>query len=325
MKCSPEDGRRDAAMIPVIAHDPDSPSGLTGLLLKPYYYRRPSQVLRAVRHRWRGRTGEVQSIRLAFGVDMLCHPHETIGSALSRTGVFELATTELVLRLADPGERCLDIGANVGYMTAALATAVGPDGSVTSWEPHPSVSEILTANVRAWNARSAMGSIDVRRAAASSVRGMADLGEGDSFLENNGSAALGASGSTFSVATETLDQVVGDDMVGVMKIDVEGHELSVLQGARRILGAHKVRDVIFEEHGPPPTPVTELLDAFGYTVLRFWQGRFGVSLSPSGATPDVASWDAANYLATLDPERAQRRVARRGWQALAARRRRAFR
>jgi len=65
-----------------------------------------------------------------------------------------------------------------------------------------------------------------------------------------------------------------------------------------------IRDIVFEEHEPPPTPVTELLESHGYTILGVRQGLAGPIVSAPGEAYRRQMWDPPALLASVDPERA---------------------
>jgi FkbM family methyltransferase len=71
------------------------------------------------------------------------------------------------------------------------------------------------------------------------------------------------------VELTTLDDFVWEQPteIGLIKIDVEGHELAVLEGSTRTLEQRLARDIIFEDFSPQPSPVTLLLQQAGYEVL----------------------------------------------------------
>ncbi len=100
-----------------------------------------------------------------------------------------------------------------------------------------------------------------------------------------------------------------------MKIDVEGHELSALRGAERALAAGRIRDILFEEREPPPTPVTDLLQAHGYTLLQIDERLRGPAVDFLGARP-LKTREDPNLLATRDSSRAFKRLSRAGWAVL---------
>jgi hypothetical protein len=136
------------------------------------------------------------------------------------------------------------------------------------------------------------------------------------FAANKGTASLERrEGESTDVATVRLDEAVSG-LVGVLKLDVEGHELAALEGAEGLLARGLIRDIVFEEHRPPPTPVTELLESRGYTVLSVRQGLRGPILCAPEEAYSFKLWDPPALLATTDPERAHRRLARRGWRSL---------
>ena len=259
--------------------------------------------------------------RLPWGSSIAYDPNETVGTAIGRRGVFDLLVCETLVRLADSGETSLDVGANIGQMTSALADAVGPTGLVIAFEPHPVVFDRLVQNVRVWTDRPATSRISLRHVAVSDREGTATLVSGY-FDVNQGSASLEqpdqtkTAVNTHVVPIQRLDSVVGAaTMVGVMKIDIEGHELMALKGAAAMLSAGCIRDIVFEEQRDPPTAVTQLLEEQGYTILRLSERLLG----PSVCTLDqhiygrVGRGDDRNLLATRAPERAIRRLAVRGW------------
>jgi hypothetical protein len=119
------------------------------------------------------------------------------------------------------------------------------------------------------------------------------------------------------VDVSTLDALLyGKDKIGVLKIDVEGHELAVLLGSVELLRNGHARDIIFEEHGMPPTPVMALLRENGYVVFHMGQRLRGPEIVDirQPYIPKVAH--PPSFLATIDPQRALARLSERGWRVL---------
>jgi hypothetical protein len=101
----------------------------------------------------------------------------------------------------------------------------------------------------------------------------------------------------------------------------------VLRGAQALLREQRIRDIVFEEFGEYPTPVTEMLGSHGYAIFSLDQRLNGPLAAPARGSWARQSTEDPNYLATADPGRALARLARRGWGVLgvgpfAARRRR---
>lgn len=283
---------------------------------RPYYWFRPSQL--AVRLRANANTdGGRRLLRSAWGSHLYCWP-DSLGRAVARTGIYDLIVVETLARLADPGETAVDAGANVGFMSNVLAHAVGTDGRVVSFEPHPLVWETLTDNVSRWKSIEGINTVHVRQAAVSSADGTRSLAvDPDTFAYNKGTASLEQPqlDETTDVETVRLDSELSPP-IGVLKLDVEGHEYAALGGAESLLSRGLIRDILFEEHRPPPTPVTELLVAHGYTILGVRQGIAGPILSTPADAYNRQLWDPPALLATTDPDRARVRLSRRGWVCL---------
>jgi FkbM family methyltransferase len=237
-------------------------------------------------------------------------------------GVYDLVVSETIWRLLDPGETAVDAGAHIGYMTALMAAKAGPTGTVFCFEPHPDNFLDLSNNIAGW-----LGNITAKvipmPVALSSRRGSGQLEAPPAFATNRGISRLSAEGATgnssgTSVTVDRLDHVLPDSpQVGVLKIDVEGHEVEVLHGAEGLLQKRKVRDIVFEElSGSFKSPVAELLTSRGFAVIRLARSFAGPLLLHSDEAGFVAPYLPPSFLATLEPERARSRLSPRGWNVL---------
>ena len=295
---------------------------IAAALRRPEYVLRPSQLMRRIIWKFRPPSAKYLTVRLPWGLPIRVEPCETIGSSIGRLGIHELPTTECIIRLINPGDTTVDAGANIGHMTSVMAVAAGPAGRVIAFEPHPTIFQELTFNVGAWNRLGNVAKIETRNCALGESSGNATLlvpryfgnNHGVSYLVEDQKAAQDA--EFVNVELGTLDQLVGKDQrIGLLKIDVEGHELKVLQGAQALLSSGNVRDIVFEEYGAPPTPVTSLLESYRYTLFRI-DGKFsGLVVLPAHEEWELPMKDAPIYVATLDPDRLQSRLAKKGWAA----------
>ena len=97
-----------------------------------------------------------------------------------------------------------------------------------------------------------------------------------------------------------------------MEAEHEDHRSVVVDGQDR-----DHRDVVFEEFGSLPTPVSQWLAGHGYQIFKLLKRWNGVKLEKPGGPTPFSPWEAPNYLATCDPERACARLAPAGWRCLA--------
>ena len=118
-------------------------------ILKPEFVFRPAQVWRRMnwKRQWQDNHGQVT---LPWGLALEIDASETIGMAITKIGVYDLVVPEAIFRLCDPGETALDVGANIGMNTGALALATGPAGKVAAYEPHPKLLQGLEETVASW-------------------------------------------------------------------------------------------------------------------------------------------------------------------------------
>lgn len=158
-------------------------------------------------------------------------------------GLHEVQEMAYLLHLLRPEDHFVDIGANIGSYTV-LAGAVG-SAQVTTIEPIPSTFRHLAANV-ALNGLS--GRVMCHNLGLSSVNGTLRF---TAHLDTvNHVVADGEEGPAIEVPVVRLDDLLADATTPVLiKLDVEGHELAVLQGAERVLGDARLLAVIMETNG----------------------------------------------------------------------------
>jgi hypothetical protein len=118
------------------------------------------------------------------------------------------------------------------------------------------------------------------------------------------------------VRVTTLDEAVGGRPVGVLKLDVEGHEAAVLRGATRALAAGRVRYVVFEAHAPDGGEAAQMLRGAGYRLFALgWSMRGPVVRGIEEGDP-ATGYDPPSFLATREPDEVISRCRPRGWRVL---------
>lgn len=189
---------------------------------------------RARLRRWwiyRPRPPTVRRRRTPSGRILRCDwsvPYEAV-AWLGDGGLFE--DVPVAARRLSPGGVFLDVGANVGLWSVECTAAVGPGGRIFAFEPNPVTVEKLRANVAA-NGLELV--ITVFPLALSDREGMATLSCPHDHDTSRLSDAGGAPG--IAVRTAPLDALFSPDQpVHGIKVDVEGHELKFLEGARHLI------------------------------------------------------------------------------------------
>lgn len=145
-------------------------------------------------------------------------------------------------RLLTPGAVILDAGANFGYYSLVLAHFLQRNCTVYAFEPNPATYQRLNLNI----SLNGMGDIiHAQRLGLSDYAGEAAL------VEQAGNTGATALVEGHGVRVTTLDSFVRANNVGrvnLIKIDVEGTERSVLQGARELIGTTPAPMILIEVH-----------------------------------------------------------------------------
>jgi FkbM family methyltransferase len=160
---------------------------------------------------------------------------ETVWNRQVRSGDLASALTD---RFVGNGAVTVDVGASWGLFSYHLARKVGKAGTVFSFEPHPLNRTALQRLARA------RANVHFRPVAVSDLTGSADMKVpvfGHRHVTAQSSIAHGFDGQhgvtveKVTVPTVRLDDELGDRRIDFIKIDVEGHEVSVLRGASGVL------------------------------------------------------------------------------------------
>lgn len=128
-------------------------------------------------------------------------------------------------RMSEESSIVFDVGAHHGFTSVLLSLWIGDSGFVHAFEPVPDNCLVLNANL----AVNGITNCTTVQAAVGAERGTASL-DGESIGTRRGSAG--------EVGILTLDEYCSQMSVGrvdAIKIDVEGYELKVLEGARELL------------------------------------------------------------------------------------------
>jgi FkbM family methyltransferase len=192
---------------------------------------------------------------------------------------------------AAPRPRILDGGACVG-MATLYWRQVYPEARITCFEPDPGLARVLRTNLEANGA----GDVEVVVAGLAGSKGslpfVPDGMDGGRFLPDRD--------VTRTMRTVPLSDYL-DEPVDLLKLNIEGHELPVLQEAEASGRLHNVREIVLEYHGWPKErqalgAILELLDRQGYRYLvhDFDEETGFASKPPFQVRPDQ-TWFALVY------------------------------
>lgn len=167
------------------------------------------------------------------GDDLSLTPH------LALDGYWVQWVTDVFLRTMRPGMKVVDIGANCGYFSLLACRAVGEQGFVWAVDANPRMCELVSKsmNVNGYRQRSEVVNMAVM-AEPSSVRLVIprQLKGSATFLRADvDPESFGGGSDVIDVRGAPLTEVVGDATIDFIKIDAEGAEPLIFQGARKVI------------------------------------------------------------------------------------------
>lgn len=168
-----------------------------------------------------------------------------------------------------PGDRVVDVGANVGDTVLTSSVCVGPSGHVTGVEAHPRTYSFLAENVHL----NRVNNVTLIHSAAGEQSGTVNFS--DSRYDDMNQVNRGL----LEVPLNTLDNLVTTtESIALLKIDVEGYELPVFKGARRILSQTKciyfeVGDKMCRDFDYTPDELLAEVQSHGFSLFIHDDGR----------------------------------------------------
>jgi FkbM family methyltransferase len=208
-------------------------------------------------------------VPVAGGSHMLVETGDLIGRVLAVSGVWEPQVTAAFKTILAPGDVCVDVGANIGYFALLASRLVGSAGHVYALEPSPEIHVALTSNLELNGAMN----VTALAVAAGDKDGEAEFYEahgrnrGASSIRREHTEEDGEVGHRPTrVQVRRLDSVVQHAHLArlkLVKIDVEGYELEVMQGLEPLL-----------LRGARPSVVVELTPAWSGEGSSDYVGEF---------------------------------------------------
>ncbi|WP_247500462.1 FkbM family methyltransferase [Bradyrhizobium sp. 149] len=190
-----------------------------------------------------------------------------------------------------PGETFVDVGANVGQLSLAAAVRVARSGQVIAIEAHPRIFKYLLGNIRLNRL-----TIEVHNTAIGSAEGELVFTNFRSDDMNFACATSPADGAALRVPVRTLDSIVGDRPVDLLKVDVEGFEVDLLKGAVQTVANCRClyiedSELNLRRAGTSRAEMYKRLTDHGFELFHLRAGR----LEP--ASPDIPGPDDDNLIA----------------------------
>jgi FkbM family methyltransferase len=227
------------------------------------------------------------------GARFLVWVHEDVGWRLTTEKTYEPAELEILRQHVHPGDVCFDIGANIGIFTVLLARWAH-DGHVHAFEPIEHSASVLRINLELNGIANATLHTSVLSDREGDVTFAVAKDGAYSSLRHTGRKSQKEVRTVASTRIDTFIASIGRSP-DVMKIDVEGAELPVLQGAAGLLRSEqRPRAVLAEAHEPTCRP-------YGYTPADLVAFMKGVGYQAQAILPDghVAEWPRPGALADI--------------------------
>ena len=157
-------------------------------------------------------------------------------------GIHELNEMGFVLHVLNEGDVFVDVGANIGSYTILAGGAIGAE--VIAIEPIPDTFKHLKENI---NLNQLTGCVKPYCIGVSDKPGTLMF---TSYLDTvNHVVSSYEHGDLISIPVTTLDDLLQGTSPTIIKIDVEGHEVAVLEGSRKTLSNPSVIAILLETNG----------------------------------------------------------------------------
>jgi FkbM family methyltransferase len=277
------------------------PEFLYTVVLRPPWLRRPANaLLRSL----------IPRMLRVHGARIALHPNDPVISGALTLRCYEKEEIAFFLRTFRPAMRFVDVGANVGLYTGLALSRGAGGGRILAVEPDAENAHYLRQTI-AWNlAPGDEDRVTVVEAAVTDRDGPVALHKNPDNKGDNRIYANELSSAAEEVPGKTLDQLclqAGLAEIDFLKMDVQGAEGHVLEGAREIL-ARSPRTILMMEFWPQglqacgssPGRVLELLGALGFRLHELQGAKLHPVLHPQDLIARCPGRAYCNLIGTKD-------------------------
>ncbi len=186
-------------------------------------------------------------------------------------GVYEPQVAELIASRLAPGDVFYDIGANAGYFSLIAARAVGEKGSVIAFDPHPRNCQTIREQ---WSLNNLEERCEAVPVAVSDYSGKAQFVltaiNANCHLKNIEAPHVNEDAEAIYVDVVTLDAFIkSHPHPTLVKMDVEGAEVTALEGARELLSGERPPNMLVSTHSDRLEQESRaILENHGYRIEK---------------------------------------------------------
>lgn len=165
------------------------------------------------------------------------------------------------------GDIVVDVGANIGFHSMVSSLTVGQSGKVYSIEAHPETYKALCGNIKF----NGLENIDTFNLAIGNKQGQIVF----SNKKQDDRNSVSSYGEGVKVEMKSLDSMdIEESSISLLKVDVEGYEKFVFEGAERLLEKtlclyYESAEDHFNKFGYNCTQLSSILIAKGFDLFRF--------------------------------------------------------
>ena len=216
-----------------------------------------------------------RTVRSTDGFEIRVLADDLIGRHIILSGRFDRSVVKVLLDCAKPGDTLLDIGANIGYVSACFLSRV-PDSKTVCVEPQPVIVDILKRNMAQFGDRATVHPVALSDRAGE-LRFHIEAG-------NRGGSKIAPDGEIVVSAVSTAELIGGLQKLDLIKVDVEGHEEVVFKAMQEELKRLRPRAILFEEQSrggaSPEGRVGSILCEAGYAIFGIDKTLFRTRIIP---------------------------------------------
>jgi FkbM family methyltransferase len=188
-----------------------------------------------------------------------------VGRSLIKYGEFSYQEMDAFKLTCAPNDVIVEIGANIGAHTVGLAKIAGTGGRVVAIEPQPVIFQNLCGNISI----NSLTNVDCLNLLMSNEEGTGYIPPYNYAADGNfGSAELAETDSGHEIPKARLDDIFQYPRLKMLKIDVEGMERFVIEGAEEVIRTHK--PILFVENDRLENSQALIEHIFGLGYDLWW-------------------------------------------------------